>query len=140
MGDDETKVPLMTTEGQHQGFNVDTVTRVVTLHGKVPTEGAKAESVARGIDGAKQVRTRCRWFERPALSWKVGRRDQEERRGSVQGEPPRQHSGINVASVNKGVVLLSGKTKSLAHLESAEVANAVEACGASPRSQFVPAS
>jgi osmotically-inducible protein OsmY len=35
-------------------------------------------------------------------------------------------SGISVASVNKGVVLLSGKTKSLeAHLESIEVANAV---------------
>jgi len=35
-------------------------------------------------------------------------------------------SGIKVASVNKGVVLLSGKTKSLeAQLESIEVANAV---------------
>ena len=35
-------------------------------------------------------------------------------------------SGITVASVNNGVVLLSGKTKSFeAHLESVEVANAV---------------
>lgn len=35
-------------------------------------------------------------------------------------------SGITVASVNKGVVLLSGKAKSLgAHLEAVEVANAV---------------
>ena len=36
-------------------------------------------------------------------------------------------SGVKVASVNKGVVLLSGKTKSLqAHLESIEVADAVK--------------
>jgi osmotically-inducible protein OsmY len=35
-------------------------------------------------------------------------------------------SGIKVASVNKGVVLLSGKTKSLeAHAESVQVAYAV---------------
>ena len=35
-------------------------------------------------------------------------------------------SGIKVASVNKGVVLLSGKTKSLeAHDESVQVAHAV---------------
>jgi osmotically-inducible protein OsmY len=35
-------------------------------------------------------------------------------------------SGIKVSSVNQGVVLLSGKTKSLqAHLESVEVAGAV---------------
>ena len=36
-------------------------------------------------------------------------------------------SGIKVASVNKGVVLLSGKTKSLeAHLEAVKVADAVK--------------
>ena len=39
-------------------------------------------------------------------------------------------SGIKVASVNKGVVLLSEKTKSLdAYLESVEVANAVRGVG-----------
>jgi len=36
-------------------------------------------------------------------------------------------SGISVASVNKGVVLLSGKAKSLeSHLEAVQVASAVK--------------
>ena len=55
----KTKVALMTTEGiGTSDLNVDTVKGIVTLHGKVATEAekAKAETVARGIDGAKEVK------------------------------------------------------------------------------------
>ncbi len=55
----KTKVSLITTEGvSTKDLNVDTVNGIVTLHGKVATEAekAKAENVARKIEGAKEVK------------------------------------------------------------------------------------
>jgi hyperosmotically inducible periplasmic protein len=143
----KTKVSLMTTEGvSTKDLNVDTVNGVVTLHGKVPTETekAKAESVARGIDGAKQVKNLLQVV--PSAQRAVVERSDDAIKKSVEAAFKANHrvntSGINVASVNKGVVLLSGKTKSLeAHLESVEVANAVRGVRrVSTEVEFVPAS
>jgi hypothetical protein len=55
----KTKIALMTTDNVSAAdLNVDTVKGVVTLHGKVATEGekAKAEQVAAKIDGVKSVK------------------------------------------------------------------------------------
>ncbi len=126
-----TKIALMTTEGvSTKDLNVDTVNGVVTLHGKVATEAekAKAENVARGIEGAKQVKNLLQVVpsaQRPV----VERSDDLIKKGveaAFNANRRVNTSGIKVASVNKGVAVLSGKTKSLeAYLESVEVANAV---------------
>ena len=127
----KTKIALMTTEGvSTKDLNVDTVNGVVTLHGKVATEAekAKAENVARGIEGAKQVKNLLQVV--PSAQRAVVERSDDLIKKGVEAAFNANRrvntSGIKVASVNKGVVLLSGKTKSLeAYLESVEVANAV---------------
>jgi len=128
----KTKVALMTTEGiSTKDLNVDTVNGIVTLHGMVATaaEKAKAETVARGIDGAKDVKNLLQVV--PSAQREVVQRADEAIKEAVEAAFKANRrvntSGITVASVNKGVVLLSGKTTSLeAHLEAVEVAHSVQ--------------
>jgi hyperosmotically inducible periplasmic protein len=127
----KTKVSLMTTEGvSTRDLNVDTVKGVVTLHGKVPSEAekAKAGDLARRIDGVKEVKNLLQVV--PTAQRKVVERSDDAIKQSVEAAFKANHrvngSGIKVASVNKGVVLLSGKTKSPeAYAESVQVADAV---------------
>lgn len=127
----KTKIALMTTDGvSTTDLNVDTVKGIVTLHGKVATEAerVKAETVARGIDGVKDVKNLLQVV--PSAQRAVVEQSDDLVKTGVEAAFKANRriaaSGINVASVNKGVVLLSGKTKSLeAYLESVEVANAV---------------
>jgi hyperosmotically inducible periplasmic protein len=126
-----TKISLMTTEGlDTSDLNVDTVQGVVTLHGKVATNGekARAEATARRVDGIKDVKNLLQVV--PAAKREmVDRSDEQIKEGVEQAFKANRRvndNGIKVASVNQGVVLLSGKTESLqAHLEAVEVANAV---------------
>jgi hyperosmotically inducible protein len=143
----KTKIALMTTEGvSTTDLNVDTVKGVVTLHGKVATESekAKAENVARGIEGAKDVKNLLQVV--PSAQRAVVKRSDDLIKTSVEAAFKANRrvaaSGIKVASVNKGVVLLSGKTNSLeAYLESVEVANAVRGVRrVSTEVEVVPAS
>ena len=143
----KTKIALMTTEEvSTKDLNVDTVNGVVTLHGKVATEAekAKAENVARGIEGAKEVKNLLQVV--PSAQRAVVERSDDSIKKSVEAAFKANRrvttSGIKVASVNKGVVLLSGKTKSIeAHLESVEVANAVRGVRrVSTEVEVVPAS
>jgi hyperosmotically inducible protein len=127
----KTKIALMTTEGvSTRALNVDTVNGVVTLHGQVPTDAqkTKAESVARGIDGVKQVKNLLQVVPKSERTV-VDRQDDQIKKdieAAFKANKRITDSGISVASVNKGVVLLSGKTKSLeAYLESVQVADAV---------------
>src|SRR5262245_2903941 len=127
----KTKIALMTTEGvQTSDLNVDTVKGVVTLHGKVSTdaEKAKAETVARGIDGVKQVKNLLQVV--PSARRDTVNESDEKIKDDIQAAFKANRriaeSGIAVTSVNKGVVLLAGKTKSMeAHLEAVQVASAV---------------
>ena len=143
----KTKVSLMTTEGvSTKDLNVDTVNGVVTLHGKVATEAekTKAEGVARRIDGVKDIKNLLQVVPN-AQRVVVQRSDDTIKKGveaAFKANRRVHASGIEVASVNKGVVLLSGKTASLeAHLESIEVANAVRgARRVSTEVEVVPAS
>jgi hyperosmotically inducible protein len=143
----KTKISLMTTDGvSTRDLNVDTVNGVVTLHGKVATqaEKAKAEDVARRIEGAKEIKNLLQIV--PSAQRAVIERSDDAIKKSVEAAFKANRrvnpSGIKVASVNRGVVLLSGKTKSYeAHLESVEVANAVRGVRhVSTEVEVVPAS
>jgi hyperosmotically inducible periplasmic protein len=126
----KTKIALLTTENlSTSDLNVDTVQGVVTLHGKVPTEGekAKAETTARRIDGVKDVKNLLQVV--PDSAKKAVERTDDQVKDAVVAAfkaNKRVASGISVQSVNKGVVLLAGKTESLqSHLDAVQVARAV---------------
>lgn len=127
----KTKVALMTADDlKTSDLNVDTVKGVVTLHGKVPTteQKQKADDVAMKVDGVKSVKNLLQVVP-SSMRPVVDRADKDIKEGveaAFKANRRIDDSGIKVASVNKGVVLLSGKTKSMAaNVESIEVAAAV---------------
>jgi hyperosmotically inducible protein len=128
----KTRIALITADDVNAAdLNVDTVKGVVTLHGKVPAESGKrkAERLAAKIEGVKSVKNLLQIV--PAVRREVAQRSDDEVKTAVEAafKANRQvaDSGITVASVNKGVVLLAGKADSLeAHLEAIQVANAVK--------------
>ena len=110
------KIALLTTEGVSvTGINVDTVDGKITIHGKVSTaaEKTKAEETIRSLDGVKSVNNLLQ----------VVPQDQKKRfdikdsdvkdRVEASLKAADKMGDIKVASVNKGVVLLSGNTPSL---------------------------
>ena len=125
------KVALMTTEGiQTSHLNVDTVKGVVTLHGQVPAadQKSKAADVVRKLDGVKEVKNLLQVV--PSAERKAVKRSDDEIKKDLdtawKSHKALKDSGIKVQSVNDGVVLLSGKTKShAAYVESVEIADAV---------------
>lgn len=127
----KTKIALMTIDNVNAAdLNVDTVNGAVTLHGKVSTEGErmKAEQVVAKIDGVKSVKNLLQIV--PAAKREFVERADADVKDAVQSalkaNASVKDSGISVASVNKGVVLLAGKTKSLeSHLEAVQAAYAV---------------
>ena len=127
----KTKVALMTADGiRTSHLNVDTVKGVVTLHGQVPTaeQKTKAQDVAMKVDGVKAVKNLLQVV--PSAERKVVDKSDDEIKKAVDkafdSHKILKDSGISVASVNNGVVLLSGKTKShAAYVQSVEVADAV---------------
>ena len=127
----KTKLALMTTEGiDTWDLNVDTVSGGVTLHGKVASDAAKekADTVAKGIEGVASVKNLLQVVPKPDR--KVVDQQDDAVKDNVQkafdADPALKSSGIKVASVNKGVVLLSGDAKSLeANVRAVEVARAI---------------
>lgn len=120
------KITLLTTDGvSAMGVNVDTVNGKVTIHGKVNTadEKTKAEAAVRKLDGVKEVQNLLQVV--PEEKRKVVSASDEVIKDSVQNalKASAVVEGVKVASVNKGVVLLSGETKTLdAKLKAIEVA------------------
>ncbi|HXC50684.1 MAG TPA: BON domain-containing protein [Candidatus Limnocylindrales bacterium] len=108
------KLALMTTEGvSSNAINVDTVGRKVTLHGTVATneEKQKAEEAVRSIEGVTSVRNLLQVTSQKQ-SASVARADDQittDVRAALARQKALDDSTITVASVNKGVVLLSGK-------------------------------
>jgi hyperosmotically inducible periplasmic protein len=124
------KLQLMTSDGIHVSApNVDTVDGKVTLHGKVETaaEKTQAEAIVKKIDGVKSVNN---------LLQVVSEKDKKSVDASdsvikdqVQASLKKNASlkDVEVASVNKGVVLLSGKAAGLAEkLRAVEAAYQVD--------------
>jgi len=125
----EVKLDLLLAEGvDARDIDVDTADGLVTLHG-VATSGeekAKAESIARGTGDTRPVRNLIQVIpdgEREA----VARNDDEIRRDLEAAlHTDRDLGGVNVESVNQGVVVLEGRVGTLAaHLRAVEVAEGV---------------
>jgi len=125
----KTKIVLLTTEGvPGTAVNVDTVDGHVTLHGKVATaqEKAKAEAAARTVDGVKDVKNLLQVV--PESQRKIVAATDEAVKDGVDKalKGDKSIEGVKVASVNKGVVLLSGQTSGLeAKLKAIEQASSV---------------
>jgi hyperosmotically inducible protein len=125
------KIALMTAdEVRARDVNVDTKDGTVTIHGKVrsDTEKAKAESIVKEIEGVKTVHNLLQVV--PEAQREAVKASDSEIKSKVEakikGEPALKGEDIKVASVNKGVVLLSGKATSLDQkLRAIEVAAAV---------------
>jgi osmotically-inducible protein OsmY len=125
------KVALMTTEGIRTAhLNVDTVKGVVTLHGQVPAadQKTKAADVVKKLDGVKEVKNLLQVV--PSAERKAVKRSDDEIKKDLdaawKSHKTLDDSGIKVQSVNDGVVLLAGNTKShAAYVESVEIADAI---------------
>jgi hyperosmotically inducible periplasmic protein len=110
------KITLLTTDGvSATDVNVDTNNGNVTLHGKVKTQAAKqkAESAVRRLDGVKSVNNVLQVV--PEAFEKSIKASDDAIRKSVEDnlkvDEALKH--VKVASVTKGVVVLSGKTETL---------------------------
>jgi hyperosmotically inducible protein len=126
------KTALLTADGVSVAkVHVDTIDGLVTLYGSVPTaaEKAKAETVARSIEGMRDVRNLLQVVSAPTE--KVVAITDEALGKSVTAaltaDPALADSSIKVQSVNKGVVLLSGTAKTLSdHVRALEDARRVD--------------
>jgi hyperosmotically inducible protein len=122
----KTKLALLTTEGvRGTAVHVDTVLGKVTLHGKVRSaeEKAKAESIAKKIDGVQEVRNLLQVVT-PEREKAIQLSDdalKQRIEKELQADSSLKDSSISVKSINKGVVLLAGTAKTLsAHLRAVE--------------------
>src|ERR1043166_1272156 len=112
----KTKLSLLTTEGvSGTAIHVDTILGKVTLHGKVRSaeEKAKAESIAKNIDGVLEVRNLLQVVA-PKSEKAVQVSDdalKQRVQKALQADASLKESSISVKSVNKGVVLLTGTAK-----------------------------
>lgn len=111
------KIALLTTDGVSiRGVNVDSVDGAVTLHGKVKTdaEKQKAALAVGSVDGVKSVRNLLQVV--PAAFKGAVQASDEAIKDGVEAtlKIDKSAEGVKVASVNNGVVLLSGKANSLA--------------------------
>jgi hyperosmotically inducible protein len=125
------KIALSTTEGlSAQNVSVDTVDGRVTLFGDVPTEydKRKAEAAARQVSGVRDVRNLLAVVA-PARSLASRVKDDALRRAvesALAADPRLARSGIQVASVAGGVVVLAGTARNSAeHLRAIDVARQV---------------
>jgi len=126
------KISLLTTEQVDAlDVNVDTVNGRVTLHGTVDNDAEKARAgeVARGIEGVSEVRNLLQVVPGEAAQEVQARTDEQIRTGVetlLERDQALEDSDIKVASVNDGVVVLSGQAKTLSdHRRALEDARAV---------------
>lgn len=125
------KIALLTTRDLGAtGIDVDTVDGKVTLHGTVTTEAEKARAgtVAKDVKGVRSVDNLLQVVPAKNADAVEAKDEQIEDRVEKALASDKQLAGsdIDVASVNKGVVLLRGKADSMNdHLEALNVAGKV---------------
>lgn len=111
------KIALLTADGVSvTDVDVDTVDGAVTLHGKVKTdaEKEKATLAVRSVDGVKSVRNLLQVVP-DGVKGAVKASDEGIKDGVETAlKSDKRVEGVKVASVNNGVVLLSGKAGTLA--------------------------
>lgn len=112
------KMSLLTSDGVSGSMvHVDTVDGRVTLHGSVPTaeEKTRATEVAKQVDGVRDVRNLLQIVPK-ASEDRVDASDaqiEEKVSAALKNDAALKNSSIGVQSVNKGVVLLTGKAQTL---------------------------
>jgi hyperosmotically inducible periplasmic protein len=120
------KIALLTADGvKVTAVNVDTVNGTVTLHGKVRTEAEKEKAVAavRQVDGVKDVKNLLQVVPDSVKETVKVADDAVKEKVETSIKADNSLDGVKVASVNNGVVLLSGKAKELdSKLRAIEVA------------------
>ena len=125
----KTRLALMTADGiDTWDLNVDTNAGAVTLHGKVASEEAKkkAETVAAGIEGAKSVKNLLQVVAKPNRDAVEDSDDVIKSNVEKALEANAVLKDVDVASVNKGVVLLGGTVETLeAHVLAVDTASRV---------------
>jgi osmotically-inducible protein OsmY len=107
---------LMTEDGLSvKGTNVDTVDGNVTIHGKVYSEADKvrAEETAKKVGGVRSVKNLLVVVTKDEKDAVEVSDEQIKLRAEAELKGSRAFKDIDIASVNKGVVLLSGKADSL---------------------------
>ncbi len=120
------KIALLTADGvSATAVNVDTVDGQVTIHGKVRTaqEKSLAESAVRKVDGVAAVKNLLQVV--PEADKEMVTATDESLEDTVEAvlAADKALEGIKVASVNKGVVLLSGTARDLeSELKAIELA------------------
>jgi hyperosmotically inducible periplasmic protein len=109
------KIALLTDGVSATAVNVDTVDGKITLHGKVGTtaESAKAEQTIRQMDGVKEVKNLLQVVPQDQKKMVDAKDSDVKNHVEASLKTTKTMDDIKVASVNKGVVLLSGKTPSL---------------------------
>jgi hyperosmotically inducible protein len=112
----KTKIALLTTDGfSVNGANVDTTNGNVTIHGKVETaaDSTKAEATVRKVDGVKTVKNLLQVVPSSVKKSVAASDSDVKNRVEASLKADGKMQDVKVASVNNGVVLLSGKTDSL---------------------------
>jgi hyperosmotically inducible protein len=115
------KIALLTADNVSvTAVNVDTVSGNVTLHGKVKSEGEKerAATAVRSVDGVKKVQNLLQVVP-DAFKDSVKVADSAIKDNVEASLKAPALKDVKVASVNNGVVLLSGKTETLGEKLSA---------------------
>jgi hyperosmotically inducible periplasmic protein len=126
------KIALLTTDGfSVNGANVDTINGNVTIHGKVGTaaDKTKAEQTVRKVSGVKTVKNLLQVVPSDVKDMVASKDSDVKDRVEASLKTDSKMDDVKVASVNNGVVLLSGKTESLTEnlraIENAYTVNGV---------------
>ena len=109
-------IALLTMDGfSVKGANVDTINGKVTIHGKVATaaDRTKAEQTVRTVDGVKSVKNLLQVVPEKALMATIATDAEVKDRVEASLKTDAKMDDVKVASVNSGVVLLSGKAEDL---------------------------
>jgi osmotically-inducible protein OsmY len=123
-------IALLTMDGfSVNGANVDTIDGNVTMHGKVATaeDRTRAEETVRNVKGVKSVNNLLQVVPSNVEELVAANDSDVKDRVEASLKADSKMKDVNVASVNNGVVLLSGKTDNLTeNLRAIENAYSVE--------------
>jgi osmotically-inducible protein OsmY len=109
------KITLLTMDGfSVNGANVDTINGNVTMHGKVATteDRTKTEQTVRTVSGVKSVNNLLQIVPADVKEAVAANDSDIKERVEASLKADSKMKDVKVASVNNGVVLLSGKTDS----------------------------
>jgi osmotically-inducible protein OsmY len=110
------KIALLTSDGfSVNGANVDTVNGNVTIHGKVENaaDRDKAEQTVRKVSGVKTVKNLLQVVPKSVKRLVAAKDSDVKDRVEASLKTDAMMKDVSVASVNNGVVLLSGKTDNI---------------------------